>query len=1770
MAAFPFSYFDARASEGGPHGDPDGDHHIATTYQGLHLPPKDVIGKGCAVTADGAAVWTMPAANEDLVVTEHAVYWYQSGVLRRKFGFPESSVRKALFTHFDLPVERDDAADSGGSAETGWTTARKRAIVILLADVAHMYLLDGAYYAINVPFAVRDVFATAGGLVFERDTDDNGLGLARDLLLAPDAADTQDTPDVPKFFTLVDPLTHFGVVAFAPGGGAHMAESLVYVSPDGGLPYVATIEAKDDGPVLHVYAARYLVSEAGAGRRPSAAHRGRSLSRRISSMLPTVDDAAGSGQIRTEIALTMDRLGGNLPDGLLPNQSYFVYETANMRQELALTSVESFPLETGDAPAADDLRLFMLAAADGRHALCVMDHAHASLLVLFFAPTTGDKPPRFADSLRVPVLSAVKVSAAALGGTGAEADSYVLILTQDRGLYLYDPFLRVLSPALAVDAAINMDRASRLLYPVDDTVTVFIDQTEPMHRIRVQLAPTNVYVGQAMAVVGRLLPAKERRLFAVSWMTALQAPGASTPAIVSDWDAFATAVLVWWIGPGVQAADVPAFAPPTDVWAQFLAADEAADNETGAHLLSREWCSTKRFASAPAAPWTLAPAISRAVALANFLHARDPSHKWPDMYRSLVAFALHLLSEEWRLDTFVPVLGAQRRLDTVVGQLVAWMGWSEDWVRRYSAVGAVYDVAPRYPTKELFSPPPNVYQVLHTMLTTDDAGRFPTLDDLTTDLAVGAPTGPEPMPLTRFVLKLVNVLCQSATQYEDIVTLTADALAEPGGAIKLDRLPPGVLVIINEAIVNCQENTPTSWGLKELSLVGRHDLQLLLQPDAGVAKAKTAPREPLRDMHALVEAVTADDVATDSVAGPWDRSFEHDRAELSQILFRDDRRLHDVQKMLQISAPQACSLARVADILGTTESEAATSTKAHLDLLKIVGARKLAVSVGRGAFLFAGRTPLVTERFPVPSFDFSVVLRPGQIRVRPETETSGAGSEPDSSKLFFAENNISWGKFHNGVACGLSIPPAAAATITANWIVYNRSQDLSPEHAGFLLGLGLNGHLRVLESWHIYNYLNPKHAMTSAALLVGMAASHLGTKDEMVSRVVSVHVNALLPSGSSDMNVEPVMQTAGILSVGLNFYGTAHRRMSSILMAEIEGPVFRGGRGVPGGSLFGNLTGTGIGVDGTDWHQERELRDEAVRDEGYILAAGFALGFVNVGRGYERSDDTFRQDRVKSGVLNDLRIVERLLAAGVGSHGASPGMASVVDKTAAGAIVALMLIFLKTGDASVARKVDMPETDILFSYVRPDLLLLRVLARQMILWSDIGRSVDWIYTNLRPFLQERYCGDRPAGDRGVLKDIRALDSDDLPIFNIVAGLCLAVGLRYAGTCNGEAKATLVYYLDEFVRLSNLSSTTHDQRISKAAIRTCQSVVALAASLVVAGTGDLEVLRRLRYLHAKLEPPVYASYGVQMATHMAIGFLFLGGGEYSLSTASRDGLTEIGLAGLLLALYPQFPNDVQDNKAHLQAFRHFWVYAVEKRYLVARDLNTLQPLVVPVEITVRRDDDTAPASADTMRAVEPAAPPATVVRAVAPCMLPPLDRVVSVKTLSEQHWTVQLDVLNNPLHARVLRNSRTIYMHRRTAAQANDMSLAFQRMLQAADEVDAADDPSRISAQNVLQIPLFQDLDQAEKALVLPADVFTHQLSLAATVVDLKAVLQQIVENPTTESQLWNVRLLFAFATWVRRRRLDAHGDGLRYVSDEFVERLKLGVWRMMALVRPQA
>jgi len=289
--------------------------------------------------------------------------------------------------------------------------------------------------------------------------------------------------------------------------------------------------------------------------------------------------------------------------------------------------------------------------------------------------------------------------------------------------------------------------------------------------------------------------------------------------------------------------------------------------------------------------------------------------------------------------------------------------------------------------------------------------------------------------------------------------------------------------------------------------------------------------------------------------------------------------------------------------------------------------------------------------------------------------------------------------------------------------------------------------------------------------------------------------------------------------------------------------------------------------------------------------------------------------------------------------------------------------------------------------------------------------------------------------------------------SLLAGACLAIGLRFAGTADPSAKRLLIEKLLYFrdTRRSTAhpafmaSLPTPDMDLDRSTLETCQSVTAVALGMVMAGTGDLASLRILRSLRKRAD--LETSYGVHMATHTAIGFVFMGGGKY---TFNQDPLS---IAALLMAAFPRWPISLTDNRCHLQAFRHLYVLAARHRCVEAIEVDTHQPVDVMVSLNSNHGDETA----------------------MLPRLMLSAGEVQSIRLQSERYWPVairrELPGENSAVGRwmRALEDSRRLYVKRRSGHLPHRLDLlGAQGAVQA--WFPTFTKPEREHLERLLQIP----------------------------------------------------------------------------------------------------
>ncbi|KAH8112116.1 hypothetical protein DFH11DRAFT_1788437 [Phellopilus nigrolimitatus] len=761
----------------------------------------------------------------------------------------------------------------------------------------------------------------------------------------------------------------------------------------------------------------------------------------------------------------------------------------------------------------------------------------------------------------------------------------------------------------------------------------------------------------------------------------------------------------------------------------------------------------------------------------------------------------------------------------------------------------------------------------------------------------------------------------------------------------LSLLPLSISAPLREAARTCQLGPPPDWPVNAYEFVGRTDLtesgkisgDLLFNDGYRSVKdhLKTGvPRKTFRGL--FEEAHRAVHHGDETVTG-----VELEMTDFTDVRFGHDRRMQEVARMLRSSNIPSI---RMIDRPDLNEHEFAKEQQ--MQVLR-TAERTLALPIGRAMFTFATVPSVTREMYTVPKIELTIRLQPQNICIGPEP-----GKMPADA--------LHWAEFHNGVAAALRISPAMGA-IDSSWISFNRPADLTAEHAGFLFGLGLTGHLKEMLTWHTFGYLTPKHELTSIGVLLGLAAANIGNGNKHVTKLLAVHTPALLPSPDVDLNVPLTTQAAGLVGVGLLYMGSKNRRMAEVALHQISRPDLL----------------------------QPDLSTE--NREAYTMAAALSFGMIMLGRGAATTSPA------------DVALLSRLR---VLIHGEGPSTLQNksskksfdVNLASPAATMALGLMYLKTERQDVADILTIPDSVTALNHIQPNFLLVRTIARNLIMWDRIKPTREWLLGQVPPPIMKIMSTRLPY----QVVD----DAIELAYYHITSGAVFALALKYAGTASHEAYAIITEFYEFFRRSSLQTSPAFDHRIKRAATRDGLSLVTLSMGIVMVGTGEISCLKRLRLAHGMYNQPI--RYGSHMATHMAIGLLFLGGGRFSL------GNSDASVACMIAAFYPHFPALSSDNRAYLPALRHLWVLAVEPRCLIARDVDTKEVVYLPMKIRVKEENGAVGGA-----------------HLIAPTLIPGLDRLQSIKVDTPRYWPFLLDIANNPRHMAGLLQQQTLFVKRRT-------------------------------------------------------------------------------------------------------------------------------------------
>jgi hypothetical protein len=510
--------------------------------------------------------------------------------------------------------------------------------------------------------------------------------------------------------------------------------------------------------------------------------------------------------------------------------------------------------------------------------------------------------------------------------------------------------------------------------------------------------------------------------------------------------------------------------------------------------------------------------------------------------------------------------------------------------------------------------------------------------------------------------------------------------------VKVERLPVGIGLPLRQALFDCRDSPELATNPTACKLLGRRDL-------ASFDKGYEKPCDQI-------------------VNKPESIHQECPREDVSKFRFLKDDRIKQIHSLL-------FPVEKFLDISATAESSSIEDIQAlQQKALSTYALKYNSLSIGQAMLTFESEVIVPTEVFPIPPIVITARL------------------PPLNASITYQKTETEWPDFHLGVSYALKIQKDC--TLTSSWIVFNQNKNnkLDPSHAGFIFGLGLNQHLKKLESTDsLRNYFDPRGEIVTMAHLLGIAFAYIKTKNTTSTKMMATHIDALLPSGVELVSAHLVKSSA------VFGYGLIHLSSSELFKYDI----------------FLNVV------------ERACVLENAIDDVGndlYLLCCGFSIGMIGLG--------CLRDCLVAKVVAKRLILVLGLDV---------PFTAKIA------CAIGLGLVGLKSNSAEIKNALKVPESKYWLQTITPEYLLILTVSKLLCFWDDIKPDQDWISTQIPEFLLN-------LDDQLINSESQHMI---ICYYSIITGCCFSIGLKYAGSFEKKPFDTLFQILTNFSKILKTKS-----------------------------------------------------------------------------------------------------------------------------------------------------------------------------------------------------------------------------------------------------------------------------------------------------------------------------------------------------------------------------
>jgi hypothetical protein len=258
---------------------------------------------------------------------------------------------------------------------------------------------------------------------------------------------------------------------------------------------------------------------------------------------------------------------------------------------------------------------------------------------------------------------------------------------------------------------------------------------------------------------------------------------------------------------------------------------------------------------------------------------------------------------------------------------------------------------------------------------------------------------------------------------------------------------------------------------------------------------------------------------------------------ISKFRFLNDDRIIEIHSLLSLEQEPFL------DMNLTTDMSVEDIQLAQQRALQKYSQKYFTLSLGRALLYFESNSIVQTEVYKIPAVNCRARLPPLNASIQLNTT-----SNPEI---------LDWPEFHAGVSAGLEIK-SNCKDLTSSWIVFNQgkcdegNKIIDPAHGGFILGLGLSGHLKKLESVDSLRNYFTQYEIVTVGHLLGLSFAYKGSGNINVSNMLIVHLPAMLPNQAIDLCPGYNLKAAAIFGYGLVHLESPTNYKYDKILSEIE------------------------------------------------------------------------------------------------------------------------------------------------------------------------------------------------------------------------------------------------------------------------------------------------------------------------------------------------------------------------------------------------------------------------------------------------------------------------------------------------------------------------------------------------------------------------------------------------------------------------------------------